>query len=89
MPWICISKKATHTIGSLSFYIINYAILLTATVRREIFLDAFFLWNTPLLAALSISVIAAFNASVAAALSLAAIAASTFLIAVFTVDLIA
>ena len=47
----------------------------TAFDIREIFLDAVFLWYTPLLAALLISEIASFKAVVAALLSLASIAA--------------
>ncbi len=66
-----------------------YAILLTAMDRREIFLEAVFLWNTPLLAALLISEIADFNAASAAALSFASTAVFTFLTAVLTVERIA
>ena len=67
----------------------NYAILLTATAKRDTFLEAVFLWNTPFEAALSIVAVAATNAALAASLSLAAIAAVTFLTEVFTPDLIA
>ena len=63
--------------------------MFTAIDKREIFLEAFFLWYTPLEAALSIYTVAAFNAAKAVSLSFAAIAASTFLIAVFTLERIA
>lgn len=38
---VLIKKKAAHTIGSF-LYFIYYAILLTAIVKREIFLEAVF-----------------------------------------------
>ena len=62
---------------------------LTALDKRDTLREALFLWYTPLVAALSISVVAASSAAWAAALSPAATAASTFLIAVLTLDLIA
>ena len=68
---------------------VYYANLFTARDKREIFLEAVFLWKTPLLAALLISPVAASNAAAAASLSFAAIAASTFFTEVFTADLIA
>lgn len=68
---------------------IYYASLLTANVKREIFLAAVFLWYTPLEQAFEISTVASCNAAVAVTLSLATIAASTFLIIVLTFDLIA
>ncbi len=57
--------------------------------KRDTLREAVFLWYTPLLVALSISVVAANNAACAAALSPAAIAASTFLIEVLTLERIA
>ena len=66
-----------------------YAILFTANAKRDTFLDAVFLWNTPFVAALLIVAVAAVNAAFAASLSLAAIAAFTFLTEVLTPDLIA
>ena len=68
-------------------YIFYYAILLTALVRREIFLEAVFLWKIPLEAALLISELATFNAASAASLLPSAMARSTFLMQVFTLDL--
>ena len=62
--------------------------LLTALDKRETFLAQLFLWYTPLEVALLIVEIASFNATSAAALSLFATAASTFLMEVFTADLI-
>ena len=62
---------------------------LTALDKRDTLREAVLLWYTPLVQALSISEVAASNAAWAAALSPAAIAASTFLIAVLTLDLIA
>ena len=44
----------------------DYAILLTAVDKREIFLDTVFLWYTPLVVALSITLVA-FNKAAAAA----------------------
>ncbi len=64
----------------------SYAIELTALLRRETFLDALFLWYTPLVAAISIAEIALVRAALAASLSFAATAASTFFIAVFTAE---
>ena len=55
--------------------------MLTASDKRDTFLEAFFLWNTPFEQALSISIVAACKAATAASLSLASIAAFTFLIA--------
>ena len=66
-----------------------YAILLTVCAKRDTFLEAVFLWNTPFEVALSIVAVAASNADFAASLSLAATAAFTFLTAVLTPDLIA
>jgi hypothetical protein len=63
--------------------------LFTAFAKRETFLADVFLWNTPFVAALSITEVAFNNAAEAASLSFAATAASTFLIAVLTPDLIA
>jgi len=63
-----------------------YASLLTARLNLEIFLEALFLWYTPLVAALLISEVAAVRAVCAAALSFAAMAASTFLMDVFTLE---
>ena len=65
------------------------AVSLTALDKRAIFLEAVFLWKIPLEVALLISEMQAVKASEAAALSLAAIAASTFLIYVLTLVLIA
>lgn len=56
---------------------------------RDTLRDALFLWYTPLEAAFSISEIAFTKFACAAALSPAEIEASTFLIEVFTLDLIA
>ncbi len=66
-----------------------YAILLTACAKRDTFLEAVFLWNTPFEVALSIVAVAASNADLAASLSFAATAAFTFFTAVLTPDLIA
>ena len=62
--------------------------LLTALDKREIFLEAVFLWKIPLEVALLISEIATVKAACAASLSPFATATSTFLIQVFTLDLI-
>ena len=62
---------------------------LTALLIRDTLRDALFLWYTPLEAAFSISEIAFTKFACAAALSPAEIEASTFLIEVFTLDLIA
>ena len=63
--------------------------LFTDFERRAIFLETVFLWYTPLLPAFVISTIAALRAVLAASTSFCATAASTFLIAVLTLDLIA
>lgn len=67
----------------------DYAIALTAFAKRLIFLEAVFLWKTPLEAALEISEVATTNAADAAALSPAVIATSTFFTKVLILDLIA
>ena len=61
---------------------------LTALLSLATFLEAVFLWYTPLVQALSISEVAFTKHACAAALSPAVIAASTFLIEVLTLDLI-
>ena len=64
--------------ASVFAMLIAYAILLTARFKRLIFLEAVFLWYTPLEAALSIALVAFNNSALASSLSFAAIAASTF-----------
>lgn len=81
--------KKTLQPPHLRFQGLIYYMALTALLKRDTFLEALFLWYTPFVHALSISEVAFTKHACAAALSPAAIAASTFLIEVFTFDLIA
>jgi hypothetical protein len=68
------------------FFVFFFAVSIVAIFfdTPDLRFAAWFLWMTPLLAALSSARFAAVAASVAASLSPAAAAASTFLMAVFS-----